>query len=48
MLAISEGVNIMDCKCFGGNMAIKVDIKKAFDKLQWDFLIMVLRCFGFS
>ncbi|KAL8522427.1 hypothetical protein ACS0TY_012539 [Phlomoides rotata] len=29
-------------------MAVKVDITKAFDTVRWDFLLEVLRCFGFS
>ena len=29
-------------------MAIKIDIRKAFDTLSWDFLISVLSAFGFS
>lgn len=30
------------------NMAIKVDISKAFDTISWDFLYCVLHCMGFS
>ena len=32
----------------GGNTTLKVDIAKAFDTLEWSFLIHVLRIFGFS
>ncbi|KAK2648933.1 hypothetical protein Ddye_016422 [Dipteronia dyeriana] len=35
-------------KCYGGNMALKIDIRKAFDTLDWKFLCQVLRGFGFS
>jgi hypothetical protein len=35
-------------KQFGGNIAIKVDICKAFDTLDWKFLITVLNQFGFG
>ena len=38
----------MDKKCFGGNLALKIDISKAFDTLNWDFLINVLQGFGFN
>lgn len=30
-----------------GNMAIKVDITKAFDTVNWDFIYQVLSCMGF-
>ena len=29
-------------------MAIQIDFKKAFDTLDWKFLLHVMRCFGFS
>lgn len=29
-------------------MAMKIDLEKAYDKLDWGFLDEVLRCFGFS
>ncbi|XP_042515384.1 uncharacterized protein LOC122089759 [Macadamia integrifolia] len=32
----------------GGNLGLKVDIKKAFDTISWEFLFQVLRRFGFS
>ncbi|XP_057789601.1 uncharacterized protein LOC131006461 [Salvia miltiorrhiza] len=34
----SEGVNYMKCSCQGKNMASKVDIKKAFDTMSWNFI----------
>ncbi|RHN42261.1 putative RNA-directed DNA polymerase [Medicago truncatula] len=39
----SEAVNVLDNKCFGGNIAMKIDISKAFHTLNWDFLIAVLK-----
>lgn len=39
-------VNLMDC--FGRNMVVKVDIKKALDTLDWNILFAVLKSFGFS
>lgn len=44
----SEAINILDKKSFGGNLALKIDITKAFDTLDWRFLLKVLRCFGFN
>lgn len=45
---VSEGVNLLNKKCHGGNLAMKIDIKKAFDTLDWFFLLEVLDAFGFS
>lgn len=44
----SEAVNVLDKKCFGGNLAMKIDISKAFDTLNWEFLLAVLKKFGFN
>lgn len=45
---VSENVNLLDRKNLGGNLGLKLDIKKTFDSLEWNFLLHVLRCFGFS
>jgi len=39
---------MLDKKVFGGNLALKIDIVKAFDTLDRDFLISVLNKFGYS
>ena len=44
----SEAVNVLHKKTFGGNLAIKVDIAKAFDTLDWSFLIRVVKAYGFN
>ncbi|KAK9921034.1 hypothetical protein M0R45_029564 [Rubus argutus] len=48
ILLTSECVNLLDNKCKHGNVAVKFDISKAFDTIDWEFLLRVLRCFGFS
>jgi len=44
----SEAINSLDKRQYGGNIALKVDISKAFDTLDWNFLTMVMHNFGFS
>jgi len=48
IIIASEAINMIDKRQFGGNVALKIDIKKAFDTLDWNFLVAVLRKFGFS
>jgi hypothetical protein len=33
----SEAINLLHNKSFGGNVAFKVDIAKAFDTVEWGF-----------
>lgn len=40
-------VNLMNNQCFGGNIAMEINIRKAFDTLQWSFLLEVLKLLGF-
>ena len=44
----SKGINMLDKCRFGGNMALKFDIQKAFDMMDWNFIIDVLEAFDFS
>jgi hypothetical protein len=44
----SEVANLLHNKTFGGNLALKIDITKAFDSLEWPFLLKVLKCYGFN
>ncbi|KAL6203455.1 hypothetical protein ACLB2K_027155 [Fragaria x ananassa] len=48
IVTTSEYINLLDSKCHGGNVAIKLDITKAFDTLSWEFLIHVLEAFWFQ
>jgi len=40
---ISEAINLFQSRSFGGKVAFKVDISKAFDTLEWSFLLAVLK-----
>lgn len=44
----SEGANIIHKKTLEGNLMMKVDIAKAFDTLDWSFLLKALVQFGFT
>ena len=44
----TEAINMLHNKSFGGNLAIKIDIAKAFDTIDWNFLQKVLKDFGFN
>lgn len=44
----SEAINLLNNKSFGGNVDFKIDIAKAFDTIEWDFLLKVLKQFGFN
>lgn len=48
IIITSECLNLLDHKCEHGNVAVKFDIRKVFDTLDWDFLLQVLASFGFD
>lgn len=41
-------VHLLDKKIRGSNIMIKLDMMKAFDRVNWTFLQQLLRCLGFS
>lgn len=43
-----EIINMLDKRSFGGHLALKIDIKKAFDTMDWSFILQVLQSFGFN
>ena len=48
IMTASKVVNTLHKKTYGGNLALKIDVRKAFDTLNWSFLLYVLKCFGFN
>ncbi|GAU46322.1 hypothetical protein TSUD_401930 [Trifolium subterraneum] len=44
----SQATNLLQNKSYGGNLALKIDITKAFGTLDWSFLLKVLNFFGFN
>lgn len=43
----SEALNLLNKKTFSSYLAIKLDIEKVFDTLDWDFLLGFFESFGF-
>ncbi|XP_040987687.1 uncharacterized protein LOC121235407 [Juglans microcarpa x Juglans regia] len=41
-------VRYLDKKAMGDNVILKLDMAKAYDRVQWEFLLHVLVAFGFS
>ncbi|VFQ60086.1 unnamed protein product [Cuscuta campestris] len=48
VLMTCEMAHSLDTKCESGNAIIKLDMVKAFDRIEWGFLKRVLGGFGFS
>ncbi|KAM7517189.1 hypothetical protein LguiA_006772 [Lonicera macranthoides] len=46
--AVSECVNMLNKRSYGGNMCMVIDFIKAFDTIEWPFLFQVLGAFGFD
>lgn len=43
-----EMIHSLNKKIVGGNVMVKIDMAKAYDWVNWDFLLKVFRAFGFS
>ncbi|KAL9681960.1 hypothetical protein QQ045_013752 [Rhodiola kirilowii] len=41
-------VHDINHKVFGGNVLMKLDLSKAYDRLSWRFLLHLMRAFSFS
>ncbi|XP_026428491.1 uncharacterized protein LOC113324385 [Papaver somniferum] len=48
VLLTSKLVNEMNTNRRGGNVALKLDISQAYNTVSWDYLIAVLKKYGFS
>ncbi|VFQ83062.1 unnamed protein product [Cuscuta campestris] len=46
--ALLEAVHLIDKKVFGGNLILKLDMAKAFDRIDWVYLEGILTAFGFN
>ncbi|KAL2340689.1 hypothetical protein Fmac_008629 [Flemingia macrophylla] len=48
IMVASEAYNVLPFKTRGHNLILKLDFRKAFDTLNWEFLLDVLKAFGFD
>ncbi|VFQ66033.1 unnamed protein product [Cuscuta campestris] len=48
ILLARELIHLIDRKTEGGNLALKLDITKAFDTISWDYISQCLNRFGFN
>ncbi|KAL9678206.1 hypothetical protein QQ045_016045 [Rhodiola kirilowii] len=43
-----DTVRDINSKCYGGNIMLKIDMSKAYDRISWRFILKVLAALGFS
>lgn len=43
-----EMIHLINKRVHGGNVLMKVDMSKAYDSIDWSFLLHVMQSFGFS
>ncbi|VFQ69892.1 unnamed protein product [Cuscuta campestris] len=48
ILMAKEAIHHLDRKVFGGNLIVKIDMAKAFDRMDLSYLESILKGFGFS
>ncbi|XP_042486147.1 uncharacterized protein LOC122066409 [Macadamia integrifolia] len=48
IIVASELANLMFSSTRGGDIGIKIDIRKAYDTIDWKFIFQVMHRFGFS
>ncbi|WRX25707.1 Reverse transcriptase domain - like 10 [Theobroma cacao] len=48
ILLAQELIGKIDAKSRGGNVVLKLDMAKAYDRLNWDFLYLMMEHFGFN
>ncbi|EOY03329.1 Uncharacterized protein TCM_018253 [Theobroma cacao] len=48
ILLVQELIGRIDAKSWGGNVVLKLDMAKAYDRLNWDFLYLMMEYFGFN
>ena len=47
IVIVSDCVSYLHKRSYRGNVALKIDIRKAFDKVSWDFVLVVLEAYDF-